>query len=171
MMTGRDLELFTDRSDIGWGAKWRSTIDDALTETTFFIAIVTPRYVASTECRRELLLFSESAKARGVAELLFPILYIDVDGLDENSEDEVKAAIAQAQYVSFTKLRLVEEHSSEYRTAINEMAQRLMESQTSSHRESTKSVRLYILVRQARRLTNSPASLKQSMTLNSCYQG
>ncbi len=77
--------------------------------------------------RKELLVFSQNAKARDVAELLFPILYIDVDGLQEDSPDEVKAAIAQAQYEPFTELRLLEEDSSEYRTAVNRMARRLVD--------------------------------------------
>ncbi|MBN3507845.1 TIR domain-containing protein [Mycolicibacterium nivoides] len=127
LLTGRDLELFVDRTGLAWGDKWRATIDNALTETTFFIAIVTPRYLASVECRKELLVFSQNAKARDVAELLFPILYIDVDGLQEDSPDEVKAAIAQAQYEPFTELRLLEEDSSEYRTAVNRMARRLVD--------------------------------------------
>lgn len=127
LLSGRGLQLFTDRSGIAWGNKWRATIDSVLTETTFFIAVVTPRYIASRECRRELLLFRQNAQARGVSELLFPILYADVDGLDENSQDEVKAAIAQAQYVPFTELRLADEQSSEYRTAINSLAKRLID--------------------------------------------
>ncbi|MDT0478257.1 hypothetical protein RM863_39740, partial [Streptomyces sp. DSM 41014] len=39
----------------------------------------------------------------------------------------VKAAIAQAQYEPFTELRLLEEDSSEYRTAVNRMARRLVD--------------------------------------------
>jgi hypothetical protein len=127
LLTTRDLDLFTDRDGISWGFKWRATIDNALNETTFFIAIVTPRYVVSKECRRELLIFSQNAQALGVPELLCPILYAEVDGLDEDSEDEVKAAIAQAQWVPFTELRLVDEQSPEYRQAINELARRLID--------------------------------------------
>jgi hypothetical protein len=127
LLSGRALQLFTDRNGIAWGNKWRATIDSVLTETTFFIAVVTPRYIASRECRHELLLFRQNAQARGVSELLFPILYADVDGFVENSEDEVKATIAQAQYVSFTELRLADEQSSKYRTAINSLAKRLID--------------------------------------------
>jgi hypothetical protein len=126
-LTARDLELFTDREKIAWGYKWRATIDNAITESTFLIAVVTPRYLASEECRRELLQFTANAKARGVAELLFPILYIDVDGLDEDSTDEVKAVIAQTQFVPFTELRLLDEDCTEYRSAVNQMALRLIE--------------------------------------------
>jgi hypothetical protein len=127
LLTGRDLELFVDRTGVAWGDKWRATIDDALTETTFFIAVVTPRYAASKECRRELIVFSQNAKARGVPELLFPIIYAEVDGLDEHSPDEVKAAIAQTQYEKFTELRLLDESDSQYRNAVNRMARRLVE--------------------------------------------
>ncbi|CPS16096.1 toll/interleukin-1 receptor domain-containing protein [Mycobacteroides abscessus] len=126
LLTGRDIEFFVDREAIAWGDKWRATIDDALTETTFFVPIVTPRFVASDECRRELVAFSENSKARGVPELLFPVLYVAVDDLSEESNDEVKVAIARTQYVSFTELRLIAEDSSEYRMKVNEMALRLI---------------------------------------------
>ncbi|WP_082951648.1 toll/interleukin-1 receptor domain-containing protein [Mycobacterium sp. 852002-51057_SCH5723018] len=127
LLTARNLDLFTDRSGIAWGHKWRETIDNALNETTFFIAVVTPRYILSEECRRELLIFSQNVRAQGVPELLCPILYADVDGLDENSDDEVKAAIAKAQYEPFIDLRLVDEQSSEYRQAVNGLAVRLID--------------------------------------------
>ena len=106
LLTGRQIEMFVDRKDIAWGDKWRETIDDALTETTFFIAIVTPRYVNSVECRKELLLFAQNAAVRRVPELLLPILYIPVEGLTSESPDEVRSAIAKAQYIPFDELRL-----------------------------------------------------------------
>ncbi|WP_420879565.1 toll/interleukin-1 receptor domain-containing protein [Rhodococcus sp. (in: high G+C Gram-positive bacteria)] len=126
-LTGSSLELFVDRHDLAWGAKWRVTIDDALTATSFLIAIVTPRFLASDECRRELLIFAANAKARDVPELLLPILYANVDDLTEDSKDEVRRVIAGSQYVDFTKLRVKDQKSEEYLTAVAELAERLIE--------------------------------------------
>ncbi|MHA4848582.1 TIR domain-containing protein [Rhodococcus sp. MSC1_016] len=127
LITGNEIHMFVDRTDIGWGDKWRKTIDDALAATTFFIPIVTARYLQRTECRRELIQFSKHAERRGVKELLLPILYSAVSDLEENSEDEVEAIIASTQYENWTALRLEEEHSAKYRTSINKLALRLAE--------------------------------------------
>ncbi|MET4049906.1 MULTISPECIES: toll/interleukin-1 receptor domain-containing protein [unclassified Rhodococcus (in: high G+C Gram-positive bacteria)] len=126
-LTASSLELFVDREDLAWGAKWRVTIDDALTATSFFIAIITPRFMLSHECRRELLIFAANAKAREVPELLLPILYAPVDDLAEDSTDDVRRVIAGSQYEDFTKLRIKDQQSEEYLTAVAKLAHRLVE--------------------------------------------
>ncbi|WP_433622922.1 toll/interleukin-1 receptor domain-containing protein [Nocardia sp. CA-120079] len=122
---GGRIDIFVDRSDIHWGKKWRTVIDDALTETAFFIPIVTARYIQRHECRRELLLFSANAARRGVPELVLPILYLPVPDLDESSTDEVKAILAGTQYESWADLRFEDEDSPSYRRAVNRPAARL----------------------------------------------
>ncbi|MDJ0395905.1 toll/interleukin-1 receptor domain-containing protein [Rhodococcus sp. G-MC3] len=126
-LTGSSLDLFVDREDLAWGKKWRVTIDDALTATSFLIAIVTPRFLASEECRRELLIFAANAEAREVPELLLPILYAKVDDLVEDSKDEVRRVIAGSQYVDFTKLRVKDQQGEDYLTAVAGLAERLVE--------------------------------------------
>ncbi|WP_299572983.1 toll/interleukin-1 receptor domain-containing protein [uncultured Williamsia sp.] len=126
MITGGDeIEIFLDRESIEWGQKWRSVIDEALTDTAFFIPIVTARYVRRPECRRELLKFSANARRKGVPELVLPILYLAVPGLEEDSPDEVLATIARTQYEDWTELRFEDERSPSYSRAINKLAQRL----------------------------------------------
>jgi hypothetical protein len=48
LLSGEPLNLFVDRNDIIWGEEWRKRIDSSLTETTFFIPIITPRYGCAT---------------------------------------------------------------------------------------------------------------------------
>ncbi|MFD0544340.1 toll/interleukin-1 receptor domain-containing protein [Streptomyces mexicanus] len=71
IMTGRELHIFFDKEDISWGEEWRSRIDSALMGTTFMIAIVTPRFLRSQECRREVITFSSHASSRGLDDLYF----------------------------------------------------------------------------------------------------
>ncbi|MBM7460270.1 TIR domain-containing protein [Rhodococcus coprophilus] len=127
LITGNEIHMFVDRDDISWGARWRDTIDDALAATTFFIPIVTARYIQRPECRHELIQFSKHAERRGVKELLLPILYSGVPRLEEDAEDEVKAIISSTQYENWTTLRLEEEQSAQYRSAVNKLALRLAE--------------------------------------------
>lgn len=127
--SGNDLQIFLDRKTLEWGEAWRTKIDDALGSAPFFIAVVTPKFVKSAECRKELLTFVAESKSRGFAKLLLPILLIDVPGLDENSDDEVLALLARTQYVNWTKYRLMGEDSPEVLVAVNALALRIMELQ------------------------------------------
>lgn len=128
LLTGEDLRLFVDRDDLSWGDEWRSRIDEALEGTAFFIPVITPRYFASAECRKELLRFSGHAKSLGVEELLLPILYTRVPEMEgDEIEDEAVALIAKTQYEDWRTLRLEDEDSPVYRQAVNRLASRLAE--------------------------------------------
>ncbi|WP_181032523.1 MULTISPECIES: toll/interleukin-1 receptor domain-containing protein [unclassified Arthrobacter] len=125
--SGNDLKIFRDRESIQWGDAWRSKIDGALGAAPFFIAIITPKFVKSEECRRELLTFVAESKSRGFSKLLLPILLIDVPDLKEDSEDEVLALLARTQYVNWTKHRLRGESDPAVLEALNEVALRIMQ--------------------------------------------
>ncbi|MFG2284966.1 toll/interleukin-1 receptor domain-containing protein [Streptomyces sp. NPDC048595] len=128
IMTGRELHIFFDKQDISWGEEWRSRIDSAIIGTTFMIAIITPRFLRSQECRREVITFSSHASSRGLDDLLLPILYSGPPALlEENHDDEVAALIKRRNYVDWTHLRLEDEGSPEYRRAVHGLAQRLAE--------------------------------------------
>jgi TIR domain len=127
VLTGDGLQVFVDREDLAWGDEWRRRIAEALTGTTFFIPIITPRYFRSEECRRELLTFAGHARSLGVTELLLPIVYAEVPNLDETNDDEAVALIARTQYVNWSDLRLMDEASEAYRQGVNALAKRLMD--------------------------------------------
>lgn len=125
LTTGNELNLFLDRKSIRWGDAWRSRIDDAVGEAPFFVPIITPSYLKSVECRKELIAFSGNAKSRGLDRLLLPILYLDVPDLDEDSPDEVLALIARTQYLDWRHLRHKKFDSEEHLEAVHEVAEEL----------------------------------------------
>lgn len=127
LLTGQDLRLFVDREDLSWGDEWRARIDDALGATTFFIPVVTPRYLLRPECRRELLAFAGHAKSLELLELLLPVVYVDVPNLKADNPDEAVSLVARIQYEDWRDLRLVDERSAEYRQGVNRLARRLAE--------------------------------------------
>jgi hypothetical protein len=97
LLTGESIELFLDKDDLSWGEDWRERIDDGLASTAFFIAVLTPRYFMSVECRRELRSFAEKAIQMGVKELVMPLLYADVPGVESGTtSDELVEANARA---------------------------------------------------------------------------
>jgi len=106
LQTAETLRLFVDRDSIEWGEDWRRVIENALADITFFIPIVTPRYFKSEECRKELLRFSELARSQGVEELVLPILYADVPGLETDALDPAMAIVARRQWEDWRTVRL-----------------------------------------------------------------
>lgn len=128
LRTGEPLELFVDSMSIKWGDDWEEKINEALAGTMFFIAIITPRFFQSQECRRELLKFAREAKRLGVDELLLPVYYVDVPGLEDSAvEDEAMAVVRPRHREDFRDVRLEELGSTKYRKAVDRLAAQLVE--------------------------------------------
>ncbi|MEU1594519.1 toll/interleukin-1 receptor domain-containing protein [Streptomyces sp. NPDC005708] len=131
IITGEPLEIFIDKKSIEWGDAWRMRLDWALTGTTFLIPIVTPKFVQSQECRREVIAFAGHAASLGLDELLLPIHYVNVPqlahGAEERPADEVVELIARRQWVDWRELRLEDEDSPAYRQAVHKLATKLAE--------------------------------------------
>src|SRR5262245_19749146 len=72
--TARSFAFFVDRKSIEWGDAWRARIADGLTDSAILITFLTPNYLASDECRKEIESF---LTLRGERWLL-PIYYINV---------------------------------------------------------------------------------------------
>jgi hypothetical protein len=126
LSSGEELDLFVDREGIRWGDAWRTRIDEAVGEVPFFIAVITPTYLKSVECRRELIAFSGRAKSRGLDPLLLPILYTTVPELSPDSSDEVVGLIARTQYADWRKLRNKKLDSEEHMNAVQLLAENLI---------------------------------------------
>lgn len=125
LITGSSIDIFVDRSAIKWGDEWRRTIDTALSETAFFMPVITPRYFTRPECRRELLDFYGAATSLGLGQLILPVRYVTVQDLTDDNPDDVIAIVSKMQYVDWTNLRIEGPSSPESRKAVNEMAVRL----------------------------------------------
>jgi hypothetical protein len=128
LRTAEPLELFVDSMSIKWGEDWEERINEVLAGTVFFIPIITPRFFRSQECRRELLKFAREAKRLGVDELLLPVYYVDVPGLEDGSaEDEAMAIVRPRQREDLREVRLEDLGSSDYRKAVDRLAAQLAE--------------------------------------------
>lgn len=125
--TNTDIDIFVDRTHISWGQDWRRRIDSGLSGATFFMPVITPRYFASQECRRELLAFAGNAKGLGVEELILPILWVDTPELLEDSQDEAVTLIRRMQYEDWRRLRLEDEKSTVHLSAVFRLVSRLQE--------------------------------------------
>jgi hypothetical protein len=130
IQTAEVLGLFLDRESIEWGEAWKERIDTAIAGTTFFIPIITPSYLRSPECRRELLKFAREAERLGLTQLLLSIYWVsvaDLEGNPEESDDEVIRLVAKYNWLDLREERLEERNSSGYRKAVTTLAERLAE--------------------------------------------
>ena len=78
---GEELTLWQDIAAIPFGADWAATIERTIGQVTFFIPIITPRYLKSENCRSEFRAFRERMGALKRDDLIFPIYYVDVENL------------------------------------------------------------------------------------------
>ena len=126
MITGDRLDLFVDKDGIEWGDRWRVAIDDNIAERMSFIAILTPRFFRSPECRRELTSFIEGATNLGLRELLLPLYYVECVSIeDKEPADDLAKKVKEFQYEDWRELRLADSSSEPYRRGVNKLASRL----------------------------------------------
>lgn len=98
--TGRQLRIFVDRDDIGWGEDWRQKIFDSIKQATFLIPIITMRYFDSDACREEFIAFYEDAKRIGVTDLIMPIVLAGGSRITADSTSEEMRIVHGLQHIS-----------------------------------------------------------------------
>jgi TIR domain len=130
IQTAEKLGLFVDRQSVEWGEEWKKRIDTAIAGTTFFLPVITPSYLQSPECRRELLKFVREAERLGLTQLLMSVYWVTVPALESNPEDSDDEAIrflAKYNWQDLRNERLEERDSSAYRKAVTALAKNLSE--------------------------------------------
>jgi TIR domain len=126
-ITSEPIQIFFDKSSLGWGDDWEARIEDAVIATSFFVPIVSPRYLASDACRRELQLFVRKAESIGYKDLVLPLVWFDVPDLHEaNPVDDLAVIIKRYHWADWRDLRFEERDSGVYRRAVADLAQRLV---------------------------------------------
>jgi hypothetical protein len=98
--TGRGLNIFVDRDDIGWGDDWRQKIFDSIKAATFFVPVITMRYFTSEPCRDEFTAFHEGAKRIGVTGLIRPVILAGGGRIVKDSPDEQMRILFGLNHVS-----------------------------------------------------------------------
>jgi TIR domain len=127
LQTGKTLKMFVDRDSIEWGDGWKGNINSALKRSVFLVALVTPLYLRSVECRREFLSFASHLRSGSSGPVLLPILYSDISGISDGDDTEkIVRIVRQTQYEDWRTLRLTDHDSAEYRQAIHRMTMRII---------------------------------------------
>lgn len=113
-----DLAVFVDRKSIDWGDAWRARVAEGLADSAVLIAIVTPNFLSSEECRSETEAFIRLPRWD---RWLLPIYYMEVEDFDTR-KDPVTAAVRSVQYIDWTQLRTLGRRSLKVRNAIEQLA-------------------------------------------------
>lgn len=117
----QNFRLWQDRAAIAPGRLWESEIKEAIAQSAFFIPMITPRVVLSSHCRFEFELFLAREKALGRSDLVFPMLYVSVPALENESEwrnHPVLSIVGTRQWVDWRKYRHSDINSTAVREAI-----------------------------------------------------
>jgi hypothetical protein len=108
---GEQAPVFKDTVSIPHGARWEQTTRNALHDATFFIPILTPNFLMSEWCCREVRLFLEREQQLATdhpecagTSRIFPIHYIDSSDADTRDEG-VFESLMQLQHLDFMNLR------------------------------------------------------------------
>jgi hypothetical protein len=133
--TGRTLQIFFDRADIGWGQDFRNAISDSVENATFFIPVITARYFQSEYCRDELLSFYGKCRNLGVTELILPIILAGASQIRSDSDDEVVRIVARIQYIDWSNIWPAGRDSSAWKIGVMHLVRRLvdLEERVESH--------------------------------------
>ena len=125
LQRGAAFSIFQDRDDIIVGEQWRNRIENSIDETTLLVAIITPAFLNSENCRAEIELFVDRERRLGRDDLIIPILYIDTPEL-KDSDDEIAALISKRQWFEWTDLRFEDFESSKVRREMARLAQQVI---------------------------------------------
>ena len=102
------FRLWQDKAAIAPGQLWESEINNAVGQSAFFIPIVTPRMINSRYCQFEFDAFLAREKVLARRDLIFPILYVPVVGLQDQAQwrdHPVLSVIGKRQYVDWQLFR------------------------------------------------------------------
>lgn len=124
---GRRLEVFLDRSSIGWGEDWQERLHEGVSGALVFIPMITRRYFDRPACRQELLTFYNGARALSVTELLLPVVVLGHRFITMDNPDETVRIIAKRQYRSLTDAVLAGPGSAEWTRTMLALANDLVD--------------------------------------------
>lgn len=118
---GESVEVFTER-DARWGERREQRIASAGERTSILLAIVTPRFLADTSCREDVLRFT-AARRSGRPPLVVPVIWRRPPL--EPSDDLVVERLVEAGEEDVGELRFVEPEAAPYRRRLEQLAVRL----------------------------------------------
>ena len=128
VLTGDELELFFDRDSIEWGERWEKSIEESVDAAGVFLPVVSPCYLASSSCMKELSQYLAKVEKAGAGDLILPLMMIDPSAT-RGADDRILGKLEGFQYKDISSMRFMDRGSGEYSKAINALAQGILKAQ------------------------------------------
>ena len=128
VLTGDELELFFDRDSIEWGERWDKSIEESVDAAGVFLPVVSPCYLASSSCMKELSQYLAKVEKAGAGDLILPLMMIDPSAT-RGADDRILEKLKGFQCKDISSMRFMDRGSGEYRKAINALAQGILKAQ------------------------------------------
>jgi hypothetical protein len=125
-----DFRVWQDKAAIAHGKLWEDEIRTAIAQSVFFIPIVTPTAIKSRHCQFEFESFLAREAELGRDDLVFPLLYIRVPALEDESrwrQDPVLKVVGSRQYIDWQRLRHVDVASTEVAVEVERFCKNIFE--------------------------------------------
>ncbi|WP_250453102.1 TIR domain-containing protein [Caballeronia sp. ATUFL_M2_KS44] len=125
---GADITIWQDIQAIPPGADWAASIERTIGQTVFFMPIVTPRYLKSTNCLAEFQSFRQRMIDLGRDDLIFPIHYVNVDQItaDDTAFGLDLETLRRHQWIDFRPLRHADCRSHDVWTWVDGLAENIL---------------------------------------------
>jgi hypothetical protein len=121
-----NFRLWQDKAAIAEGALWDNEIRAAVAQSVFFVPIITPTTLKSEHCKTEFDLFLAREQELGRNDLVFPILYIRVPELEDETgwrDHPVLSIVGRRQYLDWRAFRHLDADAREVGVAIERFCQ------------------------------------------------
>jgi hypothetical protein len=120
--TDKDFKLWGDKDALAVGEHWKEKLKEAVSESVFFVMMVSPSALNSPFCKFEFETFIERERELGRADLVFPILYILVSDLEVNqtATDAVISIVKNRHYVDWRSIRHRDVNSTEVKVTVEQ---------------------------------------------------
>lgn len=122
VLTGDELDLFFDRTDLTWGERWRKAIEASIDTASLFIPVLSPNYFGSPNCIQELKQYLGKVERSGAKELILPLMLVSFDNTKETVEPGLIEKMKTFQYHDIHEMRLFDRGCGAYRKALNTLA-------------------------------------------------
>lgn len=120
---GNKLDVFIDKKSIEWGQDWQRELDKRIESCNIIMPAVTPGYIKSEACRKELFAFSEKITSRRNCKIM-PLIWQNTESMQDDGDIAI-AIINRYQYEDVENLRGTDPKSSQYRNRIEALARRI----------------------------------------------
>lgn len=104
---GNTLGLFIDKFSINWGEDWKTALERSVDAANIIIPAITPHYIRSEQCRKELLDFNARVGTNSTNRILPLIVQSieEVSGIDR--QDPVWRITHDKQWLKLGELRML----------------------------------------------------------------